>query len=157
MDEAMKYKIKNEQLAKLIYSVFDEEAVQRTIAKQIDAGWSSIYFSSNGRLTTKLKPDSENIEGWYGTISISISAEGVEQIREYYPDKWNPYPEVKPPQDGWYLVQWKKGQEGCGDEFPLGVSYWDKDETWTGIEAFRSLPATYLGEETKEEVKDEDI
>ena len=54
---------------------------------------------------------------------------------------------MEPPRDGWYLVQWKKGPEGCGEEFPLDVLYWDKYENWTGIKAFRELPELYKPEE----------
>lgn len=143
----MKYRIKNQKLAELVYSVFDEEDVQRTIAKQIDAGWGCIDFFSTGKLKTKLKPDSESIEGWYGRISISISVEGVEQIPEYNPNGWNKYPEIEPPREGYYLVQWKKGKEGCGKNFPLDVSYWGENRDWTGIEAFRELPELYKPEE----------
>lgn len=139
----MKYRIKNQKLAELVYSVFDEEDVQRTIAKQIDAGWGCIDFFSTGKLKTKLKPDSESIEGWYGRISISISVEGVEQIPEYNPNGWNKYPEVKPPKNGQYLAQVTKKN----GEFSFWFIFWDKDFPWKEECVFRELPEPYKPEE----------
>lgn len=145
----MKYRIKNEKLAELVYSVFEEEDVQRMIEYQIGNFNDRILFTSNKNsdLVTKLKTEYDYLKNAKAEVKISIEKNEIERIREYNPNGWNKYPEVKPPRDGWYLVQWKKGPEGCGEEFPLGVSYWDKDEDWTGIEAFRELPELYQPEE----------
>ena len=152
-----RYRFKNPRIEKAVFALFDENSIKAAIDRQMNNDSNIISLANCWPKENKTKIHEELQEniGLIGRIDFAKSE--LEVIPDYDPNGWNPYPEVEPPRDGWYLVQWKKGPEGCGDEFPLGVSYWDKDETWTGIEAFRSLPATYLGEETKEEVKDEDI
>lgn len=150
----MKYRIKNEKLAELVYSVFDEADVQRMIAKQIEEmDFDPIIlcsyddFDKSGNLVTKVKPECEGLDNKRCSVSIFINEEEIKKIREYVSDDWNPYPEITPPREGFYLVQWKRGQEGCGRNFPLDVSYWGKNRDWTGIEAFRELPELYKPEE----------
>lgn len=80
MVKNMKYRIKNEKLAELVYAVFDEEDVQKEISRQINAGRYGINFDSMGNYKTKMKPDLENMKDWQRKISICISREEIEQI-----------------------------------------------------------------------------
>lgn len=143
----MKYRIKNEKLAELVYSVFDEETVQQTIAERIDDGSCRISFGSGDICHAKVKHEHEYLEKTYSAVFLAIDKKEIEQIPEYNPNGWNKYPEIEPPREGYYLVQWKKGKEGCGKNFPLDVSYWGENRDWTGIEAFRELPELYKPEE----------
>lgn len=133
----------------MVYSIFEEEDVQRKIAEQIADSYDRVEFTSDKKsdIATKLCPEYDYLKNAKSEVEISIDKNEIEIIREYNPNGWNPYPEVEPPRYGQYLVQWKKGPEGCGEEFPLGVYFWDKYETWTGIEAFRELPELYQPEE----------
>lgn len=149
MGEAMKYRyrFKNPRIEKAVFALFDEYSIKAAIDRQMD-NVSNIISLANcwpKENKTKIHEELQENIGLIGRIDFAKSE--IEVIREYDPKGWNPYQEVKPPRDGWYLVQWKKGPEGCGEEFPLGVYYWDKYETWTGIEAFRELPELYQPEE----------
>ena len=147
MGNTMKYRIKNEKLAELVYAVFDEEIVQQTIAERIDDGSYRISFGSGEICHAKVNPEHEYLEKTYSAVFLAIDKKEIEQVREFDPEGWNPYPEVEPPRDGWYLIQWKKGQEGSGDEPLIDVSYLSKNRDWIGIEAFRALPEMYKPEE----------
>lgn len=143
----MKYRIKNKKLEELVYSLFDEEIVQKEISNHIEDSSDFVYFRNTKCELKDLKENRKFLFFPKSILKIGVPKSAIEKVREYDPDDWNPYPEVKPPRYGQYLVQWKKGPEGCGEEFPLGVYFWDKYETWTGIEAFRELPELYQPEE----------
>lgn len=156
MDKAMKYRIKNEQLAKLVYSVFDKADVQRQIIEQIDNKWDTVKLTSTDYdktefFKTKMKPEYEGLDDLYGSVSIYIEKDVIEKTPEYKPDKWNLYPEIKPPKEGRYLIQWKSGNVPY---FSIGV--WDEKNPWRGNFVFRALPDPYEGEDLKEEFRDWD-
>ncbi len=109
-------------MAELVYSVFDEETVQQTIAERIDDGSCRISFGSSEICHTKVKHEYECLEKTNSAVFLAIDKKEIEQVREFDPKGWNHFPEVEPPRDGWYLVQWKEGQEGCGDEFTIGIN-----------------------------------
>lgn len=64
---------------------------------------------------------------------------------------WNPYPEIKPSENGYYLITVKDGRN-LSDVYMAG---YDKDlDCWTGyateeVIAFRNLPEPYQSEENK--------
>lgn len=151
MDKAMKYRIKNKKLAELVYSVFEEEDVQRMIAKQIEeADFDPIIlcsyddFDKFGNLATKVKPEYEGLDNKRCSVSIFINEEEIEKIREYVSDDWNPYPEITPPEQKRYLV--------CTDYEGLhrmNILYWVDLIGWKDehVIAFRELPEPYKPEE----------
>lgn len=142
----MKYRIKNEKLAELVYAVFDEEDVQRMIECQIYDGLNNIAFSSSERSDyyTKLRPECEYLKNiGCGYVSIFIEKKEIEQIPEYNPNGWNKYPEVEPPREGWYLVSWVTDGKPA-----FYIFFWDKGSPWKGGGyAFRELPEPYKPEE----------
>lgn len=81
----MKYRIKNEKLAELVYAVFDEEDVQRMIAKQIDEDFdpiilcSSADFDDPDDLVTKVRPEYECLEKKRCSVSIFINEDEIEK------------------------------------------------------------------------------
>ncbi len=143
MGEAMKYRIKNKKLAELVYSVFDEETVQQTIAERIDDGSCRISFGSGDICHAKVKHEHEYLEKTYSAVFLAIDKKEIEQIPEYNPNGWNKYPEVKPPKNGQYLAQVTKKN----GEFSFWFIFWDKDLPWKEECVFRELPEPYKQEE----------
>ena len=143
MGEAMKYRIKNKKLAELVYSVFDEETVQQTIAERIYDGSCRISFGSGDICHAKVKHEHEYLEKTYSAVFLAIDKKEIEQIPEYNPNGWNKYPEVKPPKNGQYLAQVTKKN----GEFSFWFIFWDKDLPWKEECVFRELPEPYKPEE----------
>lgn len=145
----MKYRIKNETLAKLVYSIFDEEDVQRQIEEQIDDDWHNVKLSSTDFdktefCETKMKPDYEDLNEDHGSVSIFIRKDVIEKIPEYKPNEWNFYPQVKPPKEGRrYLIQFGNGN----DEPFFSIRTWEEENPWHGNFVFRELPEPYKPEE----------
>lgn len=154
----MKYRIKDKQLEKLIYSIFDEADVQRQIEEQIDEDWYNVKLSSSDfdkteLCATKMNSDYEDLNKDHGSISIFIRKEVIERIPEYKPDKWNFYPQIKPPKEGRrYLIQLRDGNEPY---FQIGN--WKEENPWHGEFVFRELPEPYLEDDLEEGPIDEDI
>lgn len=51
---------------------------------------------------------------WFGVqpqLSLEITSDMLEEVREYDPHKWNEYPEVTPPEGVWMRVEWREGVE----------------------------------------------
>lgn len=145
----MKYRIKNETLAKLVYSIFDEEDVQRQIEEQIDEDWHNVKLSSTDFdktefCETKMKPDYEDLNDDHGSVSIFIRKDVIEQVREFDPERWNPYPEITPPEQKRYLVFTE--YEG---PHRMNILYWVDLIGWKDehVIAFRELPEPYEPEE----------
>lgn len=147
----MKYRIKNETLAKLVYSIFDEEDVQRQIEEQIDEDWYNVKLSSSDfdkaeLCETKMNPDYEDLNEDHGSISIFIRKEVIEQVREFDPAGWNHYPEITPPEQKRYLVFTE--YEGPNR---MKILYWVDLKGWEDehVIAFRELPEPYKPETQK--------
>ncbi len=147
----MKFRIKDEQLEKLVYSIFDEEDVQRQIAKQIDEEdfdpiiiCSSTDFNEPDDLATKVKSEYEDLENKRCEVSIFINVDEIEKIREFDPNGWNPYPEITPPEQKRYLVFTE--YEG---PHRMNILYWVDLIGWKDehVIAFRELPEPYEPEE----------
>lgn len=154
MDEAMKYRIKNKKLAEFVYSVFDEEDVQRTIAEQIDDDSANVLFCSNKDTScyTKLSHEREYLKNNSGKVSIFVKKDTIEKIGKYEPLNWNHYPETKPPKNGKYLIQLKDDNETF-----FAIGNWEEENPWRGEFVFREFPEPYLEEEIKEEAKEEEV
>lgn len=150
MGEDMKYKIKNESLEKLVYSIFDKQDVQRMIAEQIEKGCYWIIFSSSDAFTTKLKREHKYLENKRASVSFSIKEKDIEKIPEYDPKGWNPFPVVRPPEAKRYLVQIDDPKK----HGPITlVKNWTFSQTWKklGVVAFRELPSPYKTPEPKKD------
>lgn len=155
MGEAMKYKIRDESFAKLISLLFDEQDVQNQIERQINDICTDFRFTNEvtNPDQTKLRPEFDDLKNRDIEVIVIFSKKEVEKIPEYEPDKWNLYPEIKPPKEGRYLIQWGNGN----DEPFFSIRTWEEENPWRGNFVFRELPEPYLGEDLKEEVKAEEI
>lgn len=144
MDENMKYRIKNQKLAELVYSVFDKEDVQRQIEYQINGPYDEFIFTSDkeANIVIKLRTEYDDLENAKVNVQINIDKDEIEKIREYDPKGWNPFPQVEPPKNGEYLVQRTK-ENG---EFDFWIFTWDKGNPWKGEYVFRELPEPYKPE-----------
>lgn len=117
MDENMKYRIKNQKLAELVYSVFDKEDVQRQIEYQINGPYDEFIFTSDkeANIVIKLRTEYDDLENAKVNVQINIDKDEIEKIREYDPKGWNPFPQVEPPKNGEYLVQRTNKKRGLAD------------------------------------------
>lgn len=85
-----KYQFKNKDLEDALGVIFGEEYAELELQRQMKDDSESIYLEIN---------EPEGIKS-----SITIPKEEVERVRTYNPASWNPYPEVKPVEEGKYLV-----------------------------------------------------
>lgn len=80
-----------------------------------------------------------------GEVDIKLKKESFENVPEYDPEGWNPFPDVKPPQIGQYLVT-RLMKTDSGDTrrfvqiatYEYGHFYMKND-----VIAFRELPVPY--------------
>lgn len=86
-------------------------------------------------------------------IQFHIRKGYFEEVPEYNPDDWNPYPTVTPPVDGKkWLTQDEDGNLAIRSftrSFEEGIDYSWEDHDDRLIVAFRSLPAPYQPETNK--------
>jgi hypothetical protein len=82
-----------------------------------------------------------------GEVDIRLKKESFENVPEYDPNDWNPYPEVKPPRRGYYLVTRLRTRDN-GDTYKgvdlclFGLNNSDIFAN-SNILAFRELPEPY--------------
>lgn len=84
-----KYRFKNKSLENALGVLYGEKYVEDQVDRQMTDSTSYIEFESD--------------EG-----STTIAKEEIEHLREYNPNGWNQYPEVYPPESGYYLVYLSK-------------------------------------------------
>lgn len=96
-----KYRIKNEAVEKAVRGLFK---TQEAFEKQLNA-WSEYHFKyySNYSCIKIVANSAESITGY--ACELYVATSDVEEIIEYDPRKWNPYPQVTPPKDDYYRVQ----------------------------------------------------
>lgn len=133
-------------MAELVYSVFDEETVQQTIAERIDDGSCRISFGSSEICHTKVKHEYECLEKTNSAVFLAIDKKEIEQVREFDPAGWNHYPEITPPEQKRYLVFTE--YEGPNR---MKILYWVDLKGWEDehVIAFRELPEPYKPETQK--------
>lgn len=133
-------------MAELVYSVFDEETVQQTIAERIDDGSCRISFGSSEICHTKVKHEYECLEKTNSAVFLAIDKKEIEQVREFDPKGWNHYPEITPPEQKRYLVFTE--YEGPNR---MKILYWVDLKGWEDehVIAFRELPEPYKPETQK--------
>lgn len=140
----MKYRIKNKKIEELVYSLFDEEAVQKSIAKQITNDMEQIWFRSPEE--TKVNQDNKFLNYHKCSLIITVHKSYIEEVREYTLNGWNSYPHILPPIPKMYLVQMISPYD---DSYYLDILSWTNKKTWDdeGVIAFRELPELYNPEE----------
>lgn len=136
----MKYKFKNEKLEKAVLALFDEESVTKAIAEQMPDNSNYIVFENDSiaTSTTPLIAEIWEISNLRGHVSFPKTE--IEEVKEYSPTEWNPFPEVEPPEDNWYLVQINHDGSPYFD-----ILYYFAREDWErkNVEAYHKLPAPY--------------
>ncbi|MTT64680.1 hypothetical protein [Parasutterella excrementihominis] len=128
-----KYQLKNEELENALKVIFDKKYVENELQRQMTNDSRTFYIEID---------DEEGIKA-----VVKIPKEEVERVRVYDPNNWNPYPEVKPPKRGYYLVTRIRNRDN-GDTYKgvdLCLFGLNNSDIFTNsnILAFRELPEPY--------------
>ena len=125
------WKIKDPEFVKeKIFRLLSDDEIAKRCNRQMDDGSSFIL----------LFDDNDN-------IMLRLEKELFVNVPEYKPDDWNPYPEVKPPRRGYYLVTRLRTRDN-GDTYKgvdlclFGLNNSDIFAN-SNILAFRELPEPY--------------
>lgn len=125
------WKIKDPTLKEKIMQLLSDESIAKRCQDQMTDGSNYILASDDDQ-----------------KFSISIVKDLFENVPEYNPDAWNPFPEVNPPECGEYLVTFKDE-----DADYVQQNYFDMLGRWetahSDVIAFRALPAPYQPEARK--------
>lgn len=147
----MKYHIKNKELEKLIFSIFDEKSVMKCISKQMPKSPEFVFVGNDGQSSAAnatLRKEQVHLKP--ASVAFRIPSSEIEAVPPFTPDDWNLYPLVTPPEDKEYLVQVPEyGEDGIAG-YSLELAYWCADNArsvnfWKDrqIVAFRELPDLY--------------
>ena len=147
MDERMHYIFKNNRLEETIFMLFNKEAAIENINLQMkDILTDHIFLSNNSPYDDQRTLENvqlpENID-----IVISFPKSEISKVLEYSPYFWNPYPQLKPPVRGKYLIQIPDSSRKIG--FYVDLLGWDGSEsvekTWDlmKVVAFMKVPDFY--------------
>lgn len=115
------WKIKDPTLKEKINHFLSDEIVAQGCNRQMDNNFDYILLSC-------------------GEVGIKLKKESFENVPEYNPDGWNPFPALRPPRPGNYLV-YLNGRF----EHQIRVSYFNTDfrswDQYSGavVLAFREL------------------
>lgn len=125
------WKIKDPEAVKaMIIRLLSDDEIAKRCNRQMDDRSSYILLSG------------DNDE-----ILLRLDKERFVNVPEYKPDDWNPYPEVKPPRRGYYLVTRLRTRDN-GDTYKgvdlclFGLNNSDIFAN-SNILAFRELPEPY--------------
>lgn len=125
------WKIKDPEFVKeKIFRLLSDDEIAKRCNRQMDDGSSFILLSD----------DNDNIR-------LRLEKERFVNVPEYKPDDWNPYPEVKPPRRGYYLVTRLRTRDN-GDTYKgvdlclFGLNNSDIFAQ-SNVLAFRELPEPY--------------
>lgn len=155
MGEAMKYRyrFKNPRIEKAVFALFDEYSIKAAIDRQMNNDSNIISLANCWPKENKTKIHEELQEniGLIGRIDFAKSE--LEEILEYDPNGWNPYPKVLPPEGKSYLVQVFDSNIEKNKlwvlEWSVSNQWWcslvDKDDGFNFV-AFRELPELYKPE-----------
>ena len=91
----------------------------------------------------------KNLSPVTGSVAFDISKNEFKLV--YTPNGWNPFPQVTPPEEGFWLVQDDEGNY-CVKEFHISYGPEGCEKWWEGPSAFcsptvafRALPEPYTG------------
>ncbi|WP_277039645.1 hypothetical protein [Turicimonas muris] len=133
----MPYKIKKEEIKKVLFGLFGEDFVVKCIARQMLNPAQSIYLGTTGFSDAKAGQRFAPME-----VNVLLPKTEIEVLLKFDPDSWNPFPVVRPPEAKRYLVQIDDPKK----HGPITlVKNWTFSQTWRklGVVAFRELPAPY--------------
>lgn len=92
----MKYRFKNKELFDALSVIFGKEYLENELQRQMSNDTHFFYIDID-------RPD--GIKG-----AVKVLKEDFELTKVYDPNDWNPYPEVNPPEEGYYLVYLTKNK-----------------------------------------------
>lgn len=94
----MKYRLKNQELQKKLDEISDGD-----FSLRLQDAWST----NEGRSVATFHFGDERDDDWtLRKFSATIYEDEIEEIPEYDPNKWNPYPEVTPPQGAMMRIKY---------------------------------------------------
>lgn len=146
-----RYRFKNPRIEKAVFALFDENSIKAAIDRQMD-NVSNIISLANcwpKENKTKIHEELQENIGLIGRIDFAKSE--LEAIHTYDPKGWNPYPQLKPPVRGKYLIQLP--DSGSKSGFYVDLLGWDGSEsvekTWDlmKVVAFIKVPDFYYPKE----------
>lgn len=125
------WKIKDPTLKEKIMQLLSDESIAKRCQDQMTDGSNYILASDDDQ-----------------KFSISIVKDLFENVPEYNPDGWNPFPEVNPPECGEYLVTFKdEDADYVQQNYFNNLGKWETAHS--DVIAFRALPAPYQPEARK--------
>lgn len=140
----MSFVFKNKELGDWVYSFLDKSSVQKQIERQWGDGSGAVALSTSEG--NKFFCETQN--DFSGTRALlTISKKELLHSLDYKPDQWNPYPEVTPPSEGWYLVTLEDPE--CGGKVKVEADwYHPSSDNWglnarQRVRAFRAFPKPY--------------
>lgn len=79
------------------------------------------------------------------SVILKVSKSLFKYVREYSPTEWNPYPEVKPPADGRYLVKRQMKIDNGDTAIFIQLAGFENGQWFmkNDVIAFRELPQPY--------------
>lgn len=129
------YRFKDESLEQALNVIYGEEYVEDQVNRQMTNTTSYICFDLDHSSTT-------------------ISKGEIAEIKEYDPDDWNPFPQIKPPAYCHWLVQFESGEIKVIEYVRQEFSSFSVGDFWNApklskVIAFRKLPEPFQPKETK--------
>ena len=147
-NKRLPYKIKKEEIKKVLLGLFGEDFVMESIARQMPSPTQSIYFgTTTGFGGAKAGQRFAPME-----VNVLLPKTEIEVLLKFDPDNWNPFPVIQPPEAKRYLVQIDDPKKG--GPITLVKNWAFSHQTWRklGLVAFRELPTPY--ETPKQEDKE---
>lgn len=118
----MKYRIKKPEVEKAVCGLFE---TQEDFKKYFSACCINQMYCGFDYIKLIVHKN-QSVTGF--PVALLIKKSDIEEVVEYDPRKWNPYPKVTPPKKGWYRVELD-----YQDEVIHRAMYWN-GENWLNQE-----------------------
>lgn len=131
----MKYRheFKNKALGEAVYTIFGEEFVRDEIEQQMFDDDENIY----------LEVDERDANNKLFNAHVEFPKTEIEKKLVYDPVGWNPYPEVEPRENSYYIVQ---------SEIDINIAHFSKGTS--GPEKYDNRPSRWVVKDSATELKD---
>lgn len=133
--------IKNPELKRKVNEFFTDEEIHNCY----------LFYRDDLFISLEFEEFKDDPSVYPAAVSIAIPRTEFEFKAQYNANEWNPYPEITPPKDGEYLVQYRSG--AIRNEMFWAAEYGPspsdcKPGKWVAIGnpdivAFRALPERY--------------
>ena len=136
-----RYEFKNKALGEAVYTIFGEEFARDEIEQQMPDFDDFI----------RIEVDEWDANNKLFNSHVEFSKTELEKKLVYDPSGWNPLPDVKPPEEGKYLVTVRLLNGEVKTEMDW---YYSADDCWANnssdeILAFMSVPTPYKPEKSE--------